>query len=91
MVTYILVAILSLFNLVGTNALATQGVVLNDTVKKTQDLIKANQQLLYEINQLSNLETIHQQAENQGFYNLKSVVLLPAPAPVAASTLPSNP
>lgn len=75
-VLYSLVAITAIINLVGTNALATQGVVLDGTLTKTAEIKKENKFLRLEIAKASTLSHIENKAVELGFKRVKSNVII---------------
>lgn len=89
-VVYSLIFILAVLNLVGTNALATQGVVLDGIVSQTNDLKKADQLLRVEINKVDNLSYIENAAEQQGFRRINKSLVLSTPDAVASALIPSD-
>ena len=82
--TYIFVVIAAIINMVGTNALATQGVVLDSVLTKTQKLLQQNRQASLEISMSTNLRYIEEKAENLGFKKIKSPLTISQPEAVAA-------
>lgn len=69
--TYFLAFVLALANLIGTNALATEGVVLDGLSSKTYELSKQNRDIEVAINQASNLSYIEDTAILMGFIRIK--------------------
>lgn len=79
-----LVAVLALANLVGTNALATQGVVLDQILSETEKLNKENQILTVEIGKKANLSYIQSAASDLGFVRVKTNLIISADEALAA-------
>lgn len=76
---------LGLANLVGTNALATQGVVLDQIIRDTEAVAKENSDLTVEISQVSNLSYIESAAIRLGFERVKSNLIISPWQAVAAA------
>ncbi len=70
---------LATINLVGTNALATEGIAVSDAETKTLSLEKENQIISVRIEEASRLKTIEALAENRGFERSKNIVFVPTP------------
>lgn len=70
---------LAAINLVGTNALATEGIAVSEAETKTLKLEKENQQISVRIEEASQLKTIEALAENRGFQRSKNIVFVPTP------------
>lgn len=83
---YSAVALLAVVNLVGTNALATQGVVLDNISSQTDKISKDNQTLLVEIGKKANLGYIESTAISLGYKRVRSNLIIPANEAVAAVT-----
>lgn len=64
--------VLSLTNLVGTNSLATRGVVLENVLKETNKITKENQTLVVEIGKINNLNYIQSVAISLGYKRISS-------------------
>lgn len=79
-----LVAVLALANLIGTNALATQGVVLDQILSETEKLNKETQILTVEIGKKANLSYIQSAASDLGFVRLKTNLIISADEALAA-------
>lgn len=71
-----MVAVTAIVNLVGTNALATQGVVLDGTLTKTAEIEKENKFLRLEIAKMSTLSYIENKAVELGFRRVKSDIII---------------
>ncbi len=82
---YLLVAITATINLVGTNALATQGVVLDGTLTKTAEIEKENKFLRLEIAKMSTLSYIENKALELGFKRDKTNIIIQPDQAVAAA------
>ena len=83
--TYLLAFILALANLIGTNALATEGVVLDGLSAKTYELSKQNKDLQVAINQVSNLSYIEDAAILMGFVRIKQPLTIHTSDSLAAA------
>jgi len=70
---------LAAINLIGTNALATEGVAVSETETKTLKLEKENQIISVRIEEASQLKTIETLAENRGFERSRNIVFVPTP------------
>ena len=70
---------LAAINLVGTNALATEGIAVSEAETQTLKLEKENQQISVRIEEASQLKTIEALAENRGFQRSKNIVFVPTP------------
>ncbi|MFZ2202576.1 MAG: hypothetical protein WAV56_04255 [Microgenomates group bacterium] len=79
-----LVGILALANLIGTNALATQGVVLDQILSETEKLNKENQIMTVEIGKKANLSYIQSAASDLGFVRVKTNLIISADEALAA-------
>jgi len=75
---------LAVFNLVGTNALATEGIAVSEAETKTMKLEKENQIISVKIEEASQLKNIEELAANRGFIRSKNIVFVPT-APTFAS------
>ena len=80
---YSIVAILIVANLVATNTLATQGVIVDELYGQTQLLQEENRLLSYQINSLTNLEVLTSKAKDLGFESIKKVVTVSDSSSVA--------
>ncbi len=80
---YSIAGILVVANLIATNTLATQGVVVDGLYAQTQQLQEENRLLNYEINTLANLEVLTAKAQHLGFQSTKTVVIIPDSSSVA--------
>ncbi len=81
---FVPVVLLAIGNIVGTNSLATQGVVLDDILGQTQVLTKENQILAVEIGKINNLSYLEKVALNLGFQRVRSNIIISTPDAVAA-------
>ena len=81
---YGLVGLLAVVNLVGTNALATQGIMLDSVLKQTGQINKENQILAVEIGKINNLNYIESTATKLGFRRVKSNMVISPVEAVAA-------
>jgi hypothetical protein len=70
---------LAAINLVGTNALATEGIAVSEAETKTLSLEKENQIISVKIEEASQLKTIEALAESRGFERSKNIVFVPTP------------
>lgn len=70
---------LAAINLVGTNALATEGIAVSVAETKTLSLEKENQIISVRIEEASQLKSIEALAENRGFQRSKNIVFVPTP------------
>lgn len=77
---------LAVFNLIGTNSLATEGLQLDQIHEQISELEKVNQETQIEISQVTNLARLQSQAENQGYRHAQEVYHVNAGAIVALST-----
>jgi len=80
---YSIVAILVVANLVATNTLATQGVVVDELYAQTQLIQEENRLMSYQINSMNNLEVLTTKAENLGFHSIKKAVIFSDSSSVA--------
>lgn len=80
---YSLAAILVVANLVATNTLATQGVVVDQLYSQAQQVQEENRLLNHQINHLSNLESLTTKAKNLGFIPTQKVVMVTDSSSVA--------
>lgn len=80
---YSLAAILVVANLVATNTLATQGVIVDKLYAQAQQLQEENRLLTYRINSLTNLEALTTKAQALGFQSTKKVVIVSGSSSVA--------
>lgn len=76
---------LGLANLVGTNALATEGVVLDDLANKSLTLDKENRELELAISKVSNLSYIEQAAGQRGFVRINKPLIVESYNSLAAA------
>lgn len=81
---YGLVVLFAVVNLVGTNALATQGVVLDNISRQTDKIGKENQTLSVEIGKKANLSYIESTAIKLGYKRVRSNLVIPVSEAVAA-------
>lgn len=80
---YGVVLLLAVVNLVGTNALATQGVVLDNISRQTNKIGKDNQILSVEIGKKANLSYIESTATKLGYKRVRSNLIIPVNEAVA--------
>ena len=80
---YSVAGILVIANLIATNTLATQGVIVDELYAQTQQLQEENRLLNYQINTLANLEILTTKAQYLGFQSTKTVVIIPDSSSVA--------
>ena len=80
---YSVAGILVVANLIATNTLATQGVIVDEFYAQTQQLQEENRLLNYQINTLTNLEVLTTKAQYLGFQSTKTVVIIPDSSSVA--------
>lgn len=81
------VALLAVINLVGTNALATQGVVLDSILRQTDKTSRDNQTLSVEIGKISNLSYVESSATKLGFKRVTSTLVI-SPVEAVAAIIP---
>ncbi|MBI2326620.1 hypothetical protein HYU91_04520 [Candidatus Collierbacteria bacterium] len=81
---YGFVALLAVVNLVGTNALATQGIVLDNISRQTNKISKENQILSVEIGKKTNLSYIESTAIKLGYKRVRTNLVIPVNEAVAA-------
>ena len=81
---YGFVGVLAIANLVGTNTLATQGVVLDNILRETEKVTKENQILSVEIGKISNLSYIESTVAKLGFRRVRSNLIVSPVEAVAA-------
>ena len=79
-----LVVVLALANLIGTNALATQGVVLDQVLGQTEKINKENQVMTVEIGKKANLSYIQSAATDLGFVRVRTNLIISADEALAA-------
>ncbi len=84
-IVFSLVGLFSIVNLIGTNMLATQGVVLDEYASKTDHLIKSSNQLQVDIARSTNLSYIESRAQAKGFHRVNSKVIVEAVDSLALS------
>lgn len=77
--------ILALANLVGTNALATEGAVLDSLSNKTYEISKQNRDLEVAINRGSNLSYIEDAAKQMGLVRIKQALTIHSVDSLAAA------
>lgn len=77
--TAIVFVALATINLVGTNALATEGIAVSEVEAQTLKLEKDNQIISVKIEEASQLKNIEALAEERGFIRTKSIVFVPTP------------
>ena len=66
-------------NLIGTNALSTEGFAVSEAETKTLKLEKENQIISVKIEESSQLKNIESLAESRGFIRSKNIVFVPTP------------
>lgn len=66
-------------NLVGSNALATEGVAVSEAETQTLLLEKENQIISVKIEEASQLKNIEALAESRGFERSRNIVFVPTP------------
>ena len=71
-------------NLVGTNALATEGAAVSEVETQTLKLVKENQNISVKIEEATQLKNIEALAENRGFIRSNSIVFVPTPPTFAS-------
>ena len=79
-----LVVVLAFANLIGTNALATQGVVLDQVLGQTEKINKENQIMTVEIGKKANLSYIQSAATDLGFVRVRTNLIISADEALAA-------
>ncbi len=84
-VTYVTLAALGLINLIGTNALATQGIVLDKILTQTQAVTKESQDLTIQIGKYTNLSYIESTAKALGFSRVKNSYIITGSEAVASA------
>lgn len=70
---------LAAINLIGTNALATEGIAVSEAETQTLKLEKENQIISVKIEESSQLKNIEALAESRGFERSKNIVFVPTP------------
>jgi len=75
---------LAAINLVGTNALSTQGVAVSESETKTLKLEKENHLLTVKIEEATKLKSIEELAEFRGFIRSKNIVFASSPSTFAS-------
>jgi len=83
---YFIATILAIGNLIGTNALATQGIVLDNILRETVKISKENQILSVEIGKINNLSYIESTAAKLGFRRVSSNLIISPVEAVAEAT-----
>jgi len=68
---------LAVTNLIGTNALSTEGIAVSEAETQTLKLEKENQIISVKIEEASQLKNIEVLAENRGFIRSKNIVFVP--------------
>jgi hypothetical protein len=71
-------------NLVGTNALATEGAAVSEVEAQTINLAKENQNLSVKIEETTQLKNIEALAESRGYVRSNSIVFVPTPPTFAS-------
>ena len=69
----------AILNLVGSNALATEGIALSEVEAKILKLEKENQIISFNIEEASQLKNIEAFAKERGFERSKNIVFVPTP------------
>lgn len=82
-ITGSLVVVLAIFNLIGSNLLATRGEEVDLITTQTLTLEKENVHLSNQIARLSSLSYIEEKANSLGFEKISKPIALTPPAPVA--------
>lgn len=73
---FVVVFFLCIANLVGTNALATEGVVLDDLANKAMIIDRDNRELELAISQVSNLSYVEEVASQKGFVRTNKPLII---------------
>lgn len=84
LIVYSLVVVIALANLIGTNTLATQGVVLDKILSESRRINRENQNLQLEISRTTNLSYIESTAVKLGFKRITTNLTISTPDAVAA-------
>ncbi len=87
---YSIVGALVIANLIGTNALATQGIELDKIHQQINEIDRSSQEARVAISKATNLEKIQGLARNMGYIHAQQVYHLNAGAVVAYSPAPAN-
>lgn len=74
---------LAAVNLVGTNALSTQGIAVSELETKTLKLEKENHLLSVKIEESTKLQSLEELAEFRGFIRSKNIVFVSSPSTFA--------
>jgi len=82
-VTLFVFVTLAAINLIGTNALATQGFMVSEAETKMMTLEKENRQLSIKIEESSQLKSLEEYAQFHGYVRSKNIVFVPTPATYA--------
>lgn len=75
---------LAAVNLIGTNALSTEGVAVSEAETQTLKLEKENRILSVKIEESTRLQSLEELAEFRGFIRSKNIVFVPAPSTFAS-------
>lgn len=78
-ITAVALICLAAINLVGSNALATEGIVVSEAETQTLLLEKENQIISVKIEEASQLKIIEELAESRGFERSRNIVFVPTP------------
>jgi len=82
-ISFAALGVLIAINLIGTNALATQGFAVNDLEIKTLELESENEQLKVKIEEIANLKETSALAKTRGFLKARDIVFMPTPPTTA--------
>lgn len=82
---FVVVFFLCLANLIGTNALATEGVVLDDLANKALVMDKENRELELAISRVSNLSYVEEVASQKGFVRTNKPLIISKDNSLAAA------
>jgi len=82
-ISFVVLGIFIALNLIGTNALATQGFAVNDLEMKTLQLEADNKQLKVKIEEVANLKEMSLLAKERGFFKAHDIVFMPTPPTTA--------
>jgi hypothetical protein len=75
---------LAVVNLISTNALATEGIVVSEAETQTLKLEKENQIISVKIQEASQLNSIEDLAKKRGFARSNNIVFVPTPPTFAS-------
>ena len=82
-VSLVVLFLLAAANLVGTNALATQGFAISEVETKTLAFEKENHELQVKIEESTQLKSLEKTAQNSGFIRSRDIVFMPTPPATA--------